>query len=172
MNEHELDRVIDTTAKRMVAGEPSGSTIYSVMARVREDAAPALRPFLWVTATVGVAALCGMVVLMMMDRTVELPLVETPGRLLPHVVASVPAPASMPGAETPQRRGTERRADRFAVASTPPDAMPTLSAIQPLTAEPIELPDIELPPLETRLTSIENIEIRDLTIEPLAASND
>ena len=54
MNERELDRAIDAAAGRMMAREPSRALGHNVMARVRENPAPARRSLAWVAAAAGI----------------------------------------------------------------------------------------------------------------------
>ena len=75
-DERDLDRAIDTAARELVAREPSRALSYTVMARVRENNAPARRPLMWATA-VATLLLCSGITIALMNRTAA-PVVTSP----------------------------------------------------------------------------------------------
>lgn len=171
MNEQDLDRIIDTAAAEMIAREPTRALRGAVMARVRESEPITPRRFVWAAGGLGAAA-CLVIALVVMESTPP-----------PTVQVQAPAPAPLVMVEPPTVTDRQsaaalesvtlvaqsglRRVQRPALA---PNDLP--SSIEPITAEPLVLPAIDLPPLENHAASVEQIEIDALTIEPLTASND
>lgn len=172
MDERALDRAVDVAAGTLMAREPSRALGHHVMARVREDAAPAPRRIVWLTAAAGVAvaaALAMVLVARAPSQTVALPR---------EVRLPVARAAVMPGvpaglvAETTRIESAGPRVVRTVAspAPLPPGDVSTIAAIE---TEPIVVATIEVPQLEREtVTSIETISIDPITIEPLSASND
>src|SRR5688572_8489109 len=175
MDERDLDRAIDTAAEAMMASEPSRLLDYNVMARVREDVAPAAeRRFVWITATASALMLGGVVMLVTMNRA-PAPATEGPTRAPQE--SRVISPSTAPPVVEDERQSAlppvaRPRMVKVAAQPSPSLARELESAIEPLAPEPIVLSDIQPAPLPVQVTSIANIDIADLTIEPLATSND
>jgi hypothetical protein len=171
MKEKDSDRLIDTSARQMVARDPSRGLASVVMASVLEVGAPAPRRFVWATAGAA-AVLCGVIAVAVMSRTSAPTLQPTPPppavAQAPVVTAAAPvnppAPASV---RPPAPKAVARRSVRL---PQPPPA--DFSTIEPLEMEPIVILEIDVPPIPREDVSIEVIDIEPLTIEPLAASND
>lgn len=182
MSEQDLDRIIDSATADMIGREPSRTLRHKVMARVRESAAPAPRRFIWATAA-ATAILCAVIAIALMNRTFAPLAPDRDVRLNPDVTVSPEAISPRALVEPPAQvdrqpgRALESSAPvaRRAAPPVPKPAFPfndLLSSIEPIAAEPLVLPLIDLPPLENQAASVEGIEIEALTIEPLTASND
>ncbi len=175
MDEHEIDRAIDTASQDMMAREPSRALGYTVMARVRADAAPAPRRFVWAMAAASVV-LCAAIAAMLLSRAPQTipPVPSAP----PFAVANSPVyvePSIVAlSSVRPARRIISAGAASAAGRAAPAMVLPAdVSPIEPLEAEPIAVAAIDVPRLEPEApTSIEALTIDELTIEPLAASND
>jgi hypothetical protein len=176
MNETDLDRVIDRAAAEMIKRQPSPALRHAVMARIREPRRTAPRRLIWATVATS-AILCGAIAIALMNRAPSSSVAGRDARLTPNVMLpsaivepSVPGSghvASVVESAPPVARATPRRAPRPTVV---PTDLP--SSIESLTPEPLVLPSIDLPPLENQAASVERIEMEELTIEPLTASND
>jgi hypothetical protein len=173
IDERELDRAIDAAARQMMAGEPSRALGSDVMARVRKDAAPVPRRFVWATAAASVV-LCAAIVAMLFSRTPQTipPVLAAPPFAIAQPPVRVEPPIVTPNDTRPAPRVNRPvPIGRSAVTAMvlPADAFP----IEPLEAEAIALAAIDVPRLEPEApASIEALTIDELTIEPLAASND
>jgi hypothetical protein len=174
MNERELDRAIDAAAGAMMTREPSRSLGCTVMARVREDVKPSSYRRLWVTAAASVL-LCAAIAAGLMYRTP--PTIPSMPAAQPFVLAAPPVitePALMAANEV--RPAPVRRRDSASASErrAPAVLLPVeISPIEPLEAEPIAVASIDVPRLQPDPpVSIKALEIDELTIEPLAASND
>ena len=180
MDDRNLNRAIDIAAGTMMAREPSRALAYSVMARVRENAAPRARRFVWITVAASVV-LCATIAIALMSqasapatrqpRTAPIPvgesrIVQSPIVQLPISNASVVIDRETPPA---RRRFSAQIARKVVSPAPPPNEM---SVIDPIETEPIVLAAIDIPQLAAEATSIETLRIEPLTIEPLAASND
>ena len=172
MDERELDRAIDTAARELVAREAGRALSHKVMARVREDRAPARRPLMW-TATAASLVLCGGITIALLNRAPapvvpSSPVAQAP-IAAPQVVADPP-----PVIEAPTTQPARRRAAPRMAANAAPPAERTINgiAIEPIDTPAIVLPVLEVPQLARETTPIESITIDALTIEPLSASND
>jgi hypothetical protein len=169
-DERDLDRAIDAAAKAMMAGEPSRALQYSVMAQVRAGVEPTRRRFVWIAATASVAIWGVAIALMSLYRAPET-LPSLPAAR-PFAVAQPATTVAPPNDLRPVRRVSPPQLARRAAAPAvvpPPDVSP----IEPLEAEPITVAAIDVPLLERDApASIEVLTIDELTIEPLAASND
>lgn len=168
MNERDLDRAIDAAAGAMMTREPSRSLGYSVMARVREDHAPAPRRFAWVTAAASLVV-CGAIAMTLISQT-PAPVAPLP-RAVQLTVGQPPVMSSAPVlivTDAPPARRVSRAAHGAMRELPPSDASP----IEPIQTEPIVLSAIDVPQLERETTAIDALNVEPLTIEPLAASND
>lgn len=88
--------------------------------------------------------------------------------------AVTPAVAHQPAEETRLGATTAQPVRRSAVSTMRASTVqtPVMPSLEPLVTEPIVLSTVDVPPLESQATTIEQIEIEDITIDPLAASND
>lgn len=173
MNEHELNRAIDAAAEQMMAREPSRALGYAVMARVREDVAPATRRLGWMMAAVTLV-LCAALAIALINRphAVTIPSIPFAARLpIGAPPAVLQAPRAVARHTVPTRLATPA-AVATRVATSLPLPPTDVSPIELIETEPIALSAIEVPRLEREVTLIETISIEALTIEPLAASND
>ncbi len=169
MTSQDPDTLIDTVAREMVSGDPGRSFTYGVMSRICERAEPAPNRLLWSIGTASAVAICAIVAMVMMNRA------DAPAPQMPR-------PESQPQARAVAQTATPPPALEPVVA--PPVTHPSIRgrlvpplvidapALEPLIPDPIVLSALDLPPLENEASSIENIPIDDITIEPLVASND
>jgi len=87
------------------------------------------------------------------------------------VEQGAPGTAREPVRPQPARRPAANR--RVLPATVQQDFAATLMpSLEPLATEAIDLSPLVVMPLEDHIVRIEEIEIEDITIEPLAASND
>ncbi len=183
MSPQDLDTLIDAAAREMVAGDPSRALSHRVMSEVRGRIEPAPRGWVWVFRTAGAVVLCAVVATLVVSRNQ----VHAPVSLLPASETSQTRtgeqPVAPPGAPTVSRQPGERLVPRLetrrvALGTDVPPApardveAPLTPSVEPLAIEPIMLSGLDVPPLENQPTTIDDIEISDITIEPLAASND
>lgn len=175
MDSRELDRAIDKAASELIAREPSRALSGNVMARVRGSDVSTPRGA-WLKAACVCAA--GIVVAYLaINRSAP----EIAPVAAPHVVRTEPAPVPVPQIAPPEEARAESRPQprprRAAVVTrasmhVPPAAV-DVAAIEPIRAEPIAVAAIDLPRLGPESpVVIERLTIEQLTIEPLAASND
>jgi hypothetical protein len=177
MNETELDRMIDTAAAEMIERKPSRTLRHAVMARIREPRRPAPRRLIWAGGA-AVAILGGALAIPLIhragapsvaDRSAGLPPIFTADA--PAVITQVTPPDRQPAPSletaAPISRSASRRVRGPAFSSDD-----LASSVEPITADPVVLPSIDLLPLESQAASVEQLEIEALTIEPLTASND
>jgi hypothetical protein len=173
MNERELDRAIDTAAASLVAREPGRSLSYEVMARIREDANPSSHRLVWVMAP-AIVLLCAAIAVTILNRSPQtLPAVATaPPLAIGQSLAVVEPPIVLAHDTAPSRRNRSAVSSRTIASNT--TALPRdVSPIAPLVTEPIAVAVIDVPRLESFApVSIEALDVEQLTIEPLAASND
>jgi hypothetical protein len=180
MNERDIERIIDRATADLVRHQPSGALRRSVMARVRGPQAPTPRRFVWATGVV-MAMLCAAIAIALIIRAGSDPVGDDIVRLTPDATATArnielsPDP-SLGGVRLQPTGGVRGQPGR---QSAPPGARPTtfppndlLSSIEPVVAEPLQLPSIDVAPLENQGTPVEALNIEALTIEPLTASND
>jgi hypothetical protein len=176
MNETDLDRLIDRAAAELIEWQPSRALRHVVSARIREPRRQARPRLLWGSAAMA-AILCATLAIALMNRAPKSSVAGRDARLTPNVTSpsamvepSVPGDGQVASAVEPAppvARATPRRAPRPTVV---PTDLP--SSIESLTPEPLVMPSIDLPPLESQAASVERIEMEELTIEPLTASND
>ena len=177
MNERDLERIIDTATVDLVKRQPSGALRHAVMVRVRRPQAPTPSRFVWATSAVA-ATLCAAIAIALIIRAGSSPIGDDRVRLKPDATARnvelKPDPdvtSSVPDVERAPGRADARRPTRRARPMTfPPNDL--LSSIEPIVAEPLQLPSIYLEPLENQGTPVEALNIEALTIEPLTATND
>ncbi|HKY22142.1 MAG TPA: hypothetical protein VJM31_13080 [Vicinamibacterales bacterium] len=168
MNDYDIDRLIDTAAGQMIAREPERPLRPVVMASIREADAPAPRRWIWATAAVAAVFNAAIAVGVWNRAPVPVPLPSVPARpTADRALARAPVWVY----STPQAPTT---GSSVGGQSPSPVRLPPADpfAIEALEAEPIVFSAIDLPPLENETVSIAAIELSDLTIEPLAASND
>jgi hypothetical protein len=176
MNRYDLDELIDAAARQMVSGEPSRSFTYDVIARVRGRVEPAPRRFVWVAAFASAVVLCVAAAVVMVNqpaapvpasRTQRTAVGETP-RIDPQIA---PQPAAVP---TVSQAQSQRRVRRSTASVTRPRVVgvPATPGIELLATESIAVSTLDILPLETEAMAIDGIEIKDITIAPLTASND
>ncbi len=172
MNNQECDRLIDRAAAQIVAREPGRALTRAVMASVREPEAPVPGRFIWATAA-ATAVLCGAIAIAVVNRT-PAPATQAPAPARPLVVQLAVVTAAPPVLRPETARARPAVAVTVANQRSSPVLLPPndVSAIDPLETEPISVSAIEVPPIENQTTSIADIGIGDLTIDPLAASND
>lgn len=175
MNSQDLDELIDAAARDMALREPGRSLGHDVMARVRGRVEPAPWRVGWIVSATA-ALICAVIVVTMWNR-VPAPAREpqAPPTATAEVRVAVP-PAVNPRAVAPESSAAEtrepvRRSLAFAAEAAILEA-PLMSSLEPLTTDPIVLLPLDVPPLETGPATIQDIDIGDITIEPLAASND
>ena len=172
MDEREIDRSIDVATQEMMAREPSRALGYNVMARVRDDAAPAPWRFVWMTAAATLVLLAAIAIAV----TSRTPVIIAPlpsAAQLPVKPPAVPNDPIIVAEAVPTRRTIPAVRGASSVRSRVPLPLTDASPIEPIQTEPIVLSTIDVPRLEPEApTLIEALEIDELTIEPLAASND
>jgi hypothetical protein len=172
-NERELDSAIDAAAGAMMAREPSRSLGYTVMARVRDEHAPAPRRFVWVTAAASLVV-CGAIAMTLISQT---PAIIAP---LPRAAElTVGQPPVLPSASVTIVAGAAPAHRPIHIVRSTPSAttrapLPPsdVSSIEPIETDPIVLSSINVPQLERETTAVDALNVEPLTIEPLAASND
>lgn len=172
MDEREIDRAIDTAARRMIGREPGRTLSHSVMARVREGVEPAPpRRFMWMTAAAGIV-LCGAIAIGLMNRAASGVVPPPSAAQMPFgVPPAIPdAPAANDRHVVPARRAAAAMTTKVATSLQPP--LDYVSPIEPIETEPIVFSAIEVPRLEHETTAIAAIDIEALTIAPLTTSND
>jgi hypothetical protein len=172
MSQDDLDRAIDTAAERIIAREPGRALASRVMTRVREGDAPAPKRFVWAAAAASVFV-CGVTAAALMYRA-------------PQTIPSLPAAPSFAVARPPatvgppivmapdvraarSSRGASAAVGGAAAMELPADTSP----IAALQTDPIVVAVIDVPRLEpVEPATIEALNIEQLTIEPIVASND
>src|SRR5688572_3368460 len=158
----------------MMAREPRRALTHTVMARVREDINPSLHRLVWITAAASVlicAAIAGALMSRVAQTPPSLPAAQPLAVSQPAVIVEPPMVAANDVRPTAAHRGGSTPAAR---GVAPALTMPRdVSPIEPLDAVPITLAAIDVPRLELEVpVRIEALTIEQLTIEPLAASND
>jgi hypothetical protein len=170
MNEQELERAIDAAAGDLVRHEPGRALAYEVMARVREHVQPAPRRFVWAATAAGVL-FCATLSFVLLYR---IPLgIPTLPSARPFAVAQIPTLAPPIAADDLLSAHRVSPASITQRAAPPARPLPIdVSPIDPIQTEPIAVSELDVPQLARETTSIPDITIEVLTIEPLAASND
>ena len=149
------------------------SAASAVMARVRQGEEPARRrPLAWMAVPASLL-ICGAIGAALLSRapvSVTLSLPAAPPLVAEHDVIAEPLPVITATTEGATRRiSSTPRASRRPRVALSAEPIP----ITVLEAEPIAVAAIDMPRLEPEApTSIEALKIDELTIEPLAASND
>jgi hypothetical protein len=173
MDPRHLERVIDTAAGELIAREPSHALSYNVMARVRENVKPSSHRLVWITAP-AIVLLCAAIAVAILNRSPQpLPAVAAaPPLAIRQALAVVEPPIVLAHDMAPSRRNRSSLSSRTIASNT--TALPRdVSPIAPLETEPIAVAVIDVPRLESFApVSIEALDIEQLTIEPLVASND
>jgi len=172
MNEHELDRAIDRAAHDLVVREPGRTLTYNVMARVRDDVASP-RTLVWASAGAGALVCVAIAIVFLYRAPQNIPSVPTarpfavgaPATTIdPSIVMTNDARPAPRSVNAPMVRRTAPTAAELAV---------NVSPIEPIEPEPISVAAIDVVQVERESpASIEALRVEELTIEPLAASND
>ncbi|SRR5688572_17424930 len=171
MSDHDLDRTIAAAARQLMAREPDRALTRAVMARVREDVKPSRHRLMWITAPATVLV-CAAIAVTSLNRSPQtIPAVAAPplaiGQPLAVVERSLVATRDVAPSRPHRAAAPSRTIPSY--ATLPRDVSP----IEPLVTEPIAVAVIDVPRLEpVAPASIEALRIEQLTIEPLAASND
>jgi hypothetical protein len=169
---NDLERAIDRAAEELVAAEPSRALSYRVMARVRHGDAPRPRRLPWTVAAASVV-LCAAIASVFLDRAPQnIPLAPMARPFAVGAPATIAPPILMTHDVSPATRNANSSVVREAVpaaALLPFDVSP-FGRIEP---DPISVAAIDVLQIEREApASIEPLTIDELTIEPLAASND
>ena len=172
MNEHELDQAIDRAARDLVAREPSRALTYSVMRRVRDDVAS---PRTLVRGSTAASVLvCVAIAIVFLYRAPQvIPLAPT---ARPFAVGAPAAPIDPSIMMTNDTRLAPHSV-HSPIVRRPASAAAVLlvdaSPLEPIEPEPISVTAVDVVQIERESpASIEALGIEELTIEPLAASND
>lgn len=173
MSDRDLDRPIDAAARQLIAREPGRALTHAVMARVREDEKPRLQRLAWIAAPAGMLV-CAAIAITILNRLPQtLPAVAAPPPLaIGQPLTALEPPIVLAHVMVPSRRNRSVVSSR-AIASNTAAVPRDVSPIAPIDAEPITVAAIHVPRLESFApVSIEALNIEQLTVEPLAASND
>jgi hypothetical protein len=168
----DIDRAIDAAAAAMMTREPGRSLNSAVMARVREGegARSSSRTFVW-TAAAAVIVCAAIAAALMYGAPLHMPALPQAHTLATAPPAStVAAPSMVADVAMSVRRRAAAVESVMPRVALPPADMPRMVF---LDADSIAVAEIELPPLEPDSSaSMEVLNIDQLTIEPLSASND
>ena len=155
-----FDRRIDAAAKDIVAKEPSRNLRYNVMARIHRANQSTRRRFsLVLVSSAATACIIAAIVLNTPPRQENMTFVQA--RSFPQQLSTAPtvnvSPPAISALHVTGKDATARRAPA--------------ERVQAMQLEPIRVDAIEVGPIEPLATSVTMIDLTDLTIEPLAASN-